>query len=114
MTLLLLQVTRWFGPLTLSVTPWPNTRPMMSVPPADRRLAGALDLALIVVFPFVAVLAIAALPYLMVRWAYGRADAFIDTVNESRLDAFMTTPDTTRDHTIDLDAAAAVVQPQTK
>lgn len=46
-------------------------------------LVGVLDLALIVLFPVVAILAIPALPYLLARWSYVRIDAFIDTLQDT-------------------------------
>ena len=46
-------------------------------------LVCVLDLALIVLFPVVAILAIPALPYLLARWGYVRIDAFIDTLQDT-------------------------------
>jgi hypothetical protein len=43
----------------------------------------ALDLALIVLFPVVTVLAILALPYLLARWAYVGIDTVIDTLQDT-------------------------------
>jgi hypothetical protein len=46
-------------------------------------LVCALDLALIVLFPVVAVLAILAMPYLLARRAYVRIDTLIDTLQNT-------------------------------
>jgi hypothetical protein len=46
-------------------------------------LAGALDLALVVLFPVIAALAVPALPYLFARWGYVRIDAFIEKLEDS-------------------------------
>ena len=46
-------------------------------------LVGALDLALIVLFPVVAILAIPAVPYLLARWGYVRIDALIDALQDT-------------------------------